>query len=59
VAQVEQVSEQVAAARQFATTTSAEVEQVRHLLGRQGFGVTDTISGIISSIQTRARRGES
>jgi hypothetical protein len=58
VAQVEQVSEQVAAPL-FAITTTAEVEQVRPVRASEGIQLQSTVVPMISSIQLRAHRGES
>jgi hypothetical protein len=59
VAQVEQVSEQVAAPLPFPMNTTAEVEQVRRLRASEGIQLKGTAVSMISSIQPRAHRGES
>jgi 6,7-dimethyl-8-ribityllumazine synthase len=59
VAQLEQVSEQVAAPVLFAITTTAEVEQGRRVRASEGIQLQSTVVPMISSIQLRAYRGES
>jgi len=59
VAQVEQVSEQVAAPPPFPITITAEVEQVRRLLAWESIQTKGTAASMISAIQLRAHRGES
>jgi len=59
VAQVEQVSEQVAAPLPFPATTAAEVEQVSCLRVSEGIELKATAVPMISSILRRAHRGES
>ena len=58
MAQVEQVSEQVAAPLLFPITT-AEVEQVRLLRVSEGIQLKGTTVPITSSIHPQAHRGES
>jgi len=59
VAQVEQVSEQVAAPVPFPTTTTAEVEQDRRPRAWEGTQIKRTAVSMISSIRPQALRGES
>ena len=59
MAQVEQVSEQVAAPLPFPATTAAEVEQVSCLRVSEGIELKATAVPMISSILRRAHRGES
>ena len=59
MARVEQVSEQVAATIPFATTTTAEVEQVRRALAWEDNRIKNTTICVISPIQPRAHRGDS
>jgi hypothetical protein len=59
VAQVEQVSEQVAAPLPFPMTTAPEVEQVSCLRVSEGVELKATAVPMISSILRRAHRGES
>jgi hypothetical protein len=59
VAQVEQVSEQVAAPPPFPITITAEVEQVRRLCASECVQLKGTPVPMPSSIQPRAHRGES
>jgi hypothetical protein len=59
VAQVEQVSEQVAAPIPFPNTTTAEVEQARRPTDWEGIQIKRTVVSRISSIRPRAPRGES
>ena len=59
MAQVEQVSEQVAAPRWFLIATTAEVEQVSCLRVSEGIELKATAVPLISSILRRAHRGES
>jgi hypothetical protein len=58
VAQVEQVSEQVAAPLPFPIITTAEVEQVRRRAS-EGVQLKGIAVPIVSSIRPRAHRGES
>src|SRR5690349_9488379 len=59
VAQVEQVSEQVAAPIAFPTTTTAEVEQAGRWRTSQRMQFIGTAVPVTSSIQRRAHRGDS
>ena len=59
VAQLEQVSEQVAAPLPFPITTTAEVEQVRRVRASERIQLQSNAVPMISSIQLRAYRGES
>jgi len=59
VAQLEQVSEQVAAPVLFPITTTAEVEQVRRVRASEGIQLQSTAAPMIYSIQLRPHRGES
>ena len=58
-AQVEQVSQQVAAPLPFPTTTAAEVEQDRRPPAGEGIQIKRTAVSMICSIRPRALRGES
>jgi len=59
VAQVEQVSEQVAAPIPFPMITTVEVEQVRRLRASESIRSKGTAVSMTSSIQLRAHRGKS